>query len=104
VNRCGITSLLTAVVFAVGAFALSACGSPSIDRAALKQEILQKMQAEVGSTSEQAKCFADTIDQFTDSELADLNASPVPQGVQDKLVTLLMPCLTGLSGSAAPTP
>jgi hypothetical protein len=104
VNRCGVTSLLTAVVFAVGAFALSACGSPSIDRAALKQEILQKMQAEVGSTSEQAKCFADTIDQFTDSELADLNASPVPQGVQDKLVTLLMPCLTGLSGSAAPTP
>jgi hypothetical protein len=104
VNRCGVTSLLTAVVFAVGAFALSACGSPSIDRAALKQEILQKMQAEVGSTSEQAKCFADTIDQFNDSELADLNASPVPQGVQDKLVTLLMPCLTGLSGSAAPTP
>ncbi|MCX6422906.1 MAG: hypothetical protein NT180_11130 [Actinobacteria bacterium] len=103
-NRCGVTSLLTAVVFAVGAFAMTSCGSPSVDRAALKQEILQKMQAEVGSTSEQAECFADTIDQFTDSELADLNASPVPQGVQDKLVTLLMPCLTGLSGSAAPTP
>ena len=102
-NRCGITSLLVAVVLAVGAFAMTACGSPSIDRAALKQEILQKMQAEVGSTSEQAKCFADTIDQFTDTELAGLNASPVPQGVQDKLVTLLMPCLTGLSGSAAPT-
>jgi len=104
VNRCGITSLLTAVVFALGAFMLTACGSPNVDRAALKQEILQKMQAEVGTTSEQAKCFADTIDEFTDSELAGLNASPVPQDVQDKLVTLLLPCLTGPSGSAAPTP
>jgi len=103
VNRCGITSLLTAVVFAVGAFVMTACGSPSIDRAALKQEILQKMQAEVGSSSEQAKCFADTIDQFSDSELAGLNASPVPQDVQDKLVTLLMPCLTGPSESASQT-
>ena len=102
-NRCGITSLLTAVVFAIGAFAMAACGSPTVDRAALKQEILQKMQAEVGSTSEQAKCFADTIDQFTDSELAGLNATPVPQDVQDKLVTLLMPCLTGPSGSETPT-
>jgi len=83
---------------------LTACGSASVDRAALKQEILQKMQSEVGTTSEKAKCFADTIDQFTDSELAGLNASPVPEDVQDKLVALLMPCLTGPSGSAAPTP
>lgn len=102
-NRCSVTSLLTAVVFAIGAFAMTACGSPSVDRAALKQEILQKMQAEVGTTSEQAKCFADTIDQFTDSELAGLNASPVPQDVQDKLVTLLMPCLTGPTDSADST-
>lgn len=102
-TRCGISSILTAVVLALGAFLMTACGSPSVDRAALKQQILEKMQAEVGSTSEQAKCFASTIDELSDSELAGLNASPMPKDVQDKLVQLLLPCLTGLTESAAPS-
>lgn len=89
------TTALLMIAAAAASFGLAACGGGSIDRDALKNDLVEELRSLDQLTDEQITCITDGLDSFTDEELSALDSDSTPEDLNARASDMVSACLAG---------
>lgn len=89
------TSVLLLSSIAAIALGLTACGGSSIDRDALKNDVVEELRSLDQLTDEQITCITDGLDAFSDEELSALDSDNTPEDLNTRAANMVSDCLLG---------